>query len=63
MAMPSLNKSLVLELVRCEWIDKSENVIVLGSVSRQDAYRIGTRIRCLSEREQRRLHDGESPAT
>ncbi len=30
MAMPSLNKSLALELARCEWIDKRENVIALG---------------------------------
>ena len=30
MAMPSLNKSLVLELAHCEWIDKRENVIALG---------------------------------
>lgn len=30
MAMPTLNKSLVLELARCEWIDKRENVIALG---------------------------------
>jgi DNA replication protein DnaC len=29
-AMPSLNKSLVLDLMRCEWIDKRENVIALG---------------------------------
>jgi DNA replication protein DnaC len=29
-AMPSLNKTLVLELARCEWIDKRENVIALG---------------------------------
>jgi len=29
-AMPTLNKSLVLELARCEWIDKRENVIALG---------------------------------
>lgn len=29
-AMPTLNKSLVLELARCEWIDQRENVIALG---------------------------------
>ncbi|WP_292925980.1 IS21-like element helper ATPase IstB [Nitrosomonas sp.] len=29
-AIPGLNKSLVLELMRCEWIDKSENIIALG---------------------------------
>ncbi len=30
MEMPSLSKSLVLELVGCEWIDKRKNVIALG---------------------------------
>jgi len=29
-AIPELNKALVLELMRCEWIDKRENVIALG---------------------------------
>jgi len=29
-AIPELNKSLVLELMRCDWIDKRENVIALG---------------------------------
>lgn len=29
-AMPSLNKPLVLELARCEWIERRENCIVLG---------------------------------
>src|ERR1700747_2106346 len=29
-AQPSLNKALVLELIRCEWIDKRENCIALG---------------------------------
>lgn len=29
-AMPTLNKSLVLELARCEWIEKRENIIALG---------------------------------
>ena len=29
-AIPSLNKSLVLELVRCEWIERRENCIALG---------------------------------
>ncbi len=28
--MPNLNKSLVLKLARCEWINKRENVIALG---------------------------------
>ena len=29
-AIPSLNKSLVLELARCEWIERRENCIALG---------------------------------
>ncbi|MEM1163507.1 MAG: IS21-like element helper ATPase IstB [Pseudomonadota bacterium] len=29
-AIPSLNKMQVLELARCEWIDRCENVIALG---------------------------------
>jgi DNA replication protein DnaC len=29
-AMPSLNKALVLELARCEWIQRRENCIALG---------------------------------
>ena len=30
-AIPSLNKSLVLELARCEWIEQRESVIALGN--------------------------------
>ena len=29
-AIPSLNKMMVLELARCEWIERTENVIALG---------------------------------
>jgi len=29
-AIPKLNKMLVLELARCEWVERSENVIALG---------------------------------
>jgi len=29
-AQPSLNKALVLELTRCEWIDKRQNCLALG---------------------------------
>ena len=31
--IPSLNKMQVLELARCEWIERRENVIALGSKS------------------------------
>ncbi len=30
-AIPSVNKSLVVELSRCEWVQKKENVIALGN--------------------------------
>lgn len=30
-AVPGLNKQLILELTRCEWIDRRENVILLGN--------------------------------
>ena len=31
LAIPSLNKHMVLELARCEYIDRNENVIALGN--------------------------------
>ena len=31
LAIPSLNKSLVLELARCEYLDRRENIIALGN--------------------------------
>ena len=31
LAIPSLNKALVLELARCEYIDRNENVIAVGN--------------------------------
>ena len=31
LALPSLNKALVLELARCEYIDRKDNVIALGN--------------------------------
>jgi DNA replication protein DnaC len=30
-AIPSLNKKLVLELARCEWVGRRENVLALGN--------------------------------
>ena len=56
-AQPSLNKSLVLELARCEWIEKRQNCIALGPSGTGKTPRCPlTRARCLSERLQRRLH-------
>src|ERR1035438_7519391 len=31
LAIPSLNKKLVIELARCEWIGRRENVLALGN--------------------------------
>ena len=31
LALPSLNKPLVLELARCEYVDRRENIIALGN--------------------------------
>ena len=31
LSMPSLNKALVLELARCEYIERCHNVIVVGN--------------------------------
>lgn len=31
LAIPSLNKNLVVELARCEWIGRRENVLALGN--------------------------------
>ena len=31
LALPSLNKPLVLDLARCEYVDRRENIIALGN--------------------------------
>ncbi len=50
-AIPGLNKSLVLELMRCEWIDKRENIIALGAFRCwQDSCGFDLRVGCLPER-------------
>ncbi len=40
LALPSLNKRLVLELARCEFIDRRENVLALGLAACQKGYRV-----------------------
>ena len=35
LAIPSLNKKLVVELARCEWIGRRENVLALGVKSKK----------------------------
>ena len=49
-AIPALNKMQVLELARCEWIDRRENVIALGPGGTGKTHvALGSRPRRLSE--------------
>ena len=55
-AIPSLNKMLVLDLARGDYIDRRENVILLGPIRRrQDSYRPRPRPRRLPEGPRRPL--------
>ena len=57
-AQPSLNKALVLELARCEWIEKRHNCIALGPSGTGKTHPgPGVRLGRLPEGLQRRLHD------
>ncbi len=58
-AIPKLNKMQVLELARCEWIERRENVIALGpSGTGQDPCCDRSRPGSLPEGIVRRLHHG-----
>jgi IstB-like ATP binding protein len=57
-AQPSLNKPLVLELARCEWIEKRELHCAWAIRHRQDSCCPGPRPCRLSEALQRRLYIG-----
>ena len=55
--IPSLNKALVLELARCEYIERRENLIALGNKwDRQDPHRPRSRPGGLPEGPLGRLH-------
>jgi DNA replication protein DnaC len=42
LAIPSLNKSLVLDLARCEFIERKENILALGKLGhRKNTHRTG----------------------
>ena len=57
LAIPSLNKALVLELARCEYIDRKDNVIRSWQQRhRQDPRRPRPRPGCVSERTVRGIH-------
>ena len=55
LAIPSLNKSLVLDLARCEFIERKENILALGN--RQNAHRSRPGSGGLPERFPRPVHD------
>jgi len=60
--IPALNKALVLELARCDYISRKENVLRLpfgqGELrDRQDAHRVGSGLGSLPERLWRALCD------
>ena len=57
LAIPSLNKKLVVELARCEWIGRRENVLALGnSGTGKTAHRTGARTGGLPAGVSRALH-------
>ena len=61
-AIASLNKMLVLELARCEYVERRENIIALGnSRNRQDPYRPRSRSGGLPKGALRRLPHGRCP--
>ena len=57
-AIPKLNKMQVLELARCEWIERRENVIALGGAQwdRQDPCCPGSRAGRMPEGHGGQLH-------
>jgi DNA replication protein DnaC len=55
-AQPSLNKSLVLELARCEWIETRQNCIALGPSGTGNTYGISVGPYRLPEKPQRGVH-------
>ena len=63
-AIASLNKMLVLELARCEYVERRENIIALGnSRNRQDPYRPRSRSGGLPKGALRRLPHGRCPGS
>ena len=63
-AIASLNKMLVLELARCEYVERRETIIARGKLRhRQDPYRPRSRSGGLPKGALRRLHDGRRPGS
>ncbi len=58
MAITSLSTLMVLDLARCEWIERKENMIALGlSGIGKTHVALAPWLRCLSEGTTRRLSD------
>jgi DNA replication protein DnaC len=60
-ALPSLNKALVMELARSEYVERRENIIAVGNSGTGKSHRTWARSCCLPERFGSRLHDGRRP--
>ncbi len=61
-AIPKLNKMQVLELTRCEWIERRENVIALGpSGTGKTHVALGIGLAACQKGLSRRLHHRRSP--
>src|SRR4051794_5639609 len=61
-ALPSLNKGLVMELGRSEYVERRENIIAVGnSGTRQEPYRPGAGSCSLPEGFVGRVHDSRRP--
>jgi len=61
-AQPTLNKALVLELIRCEWIDRRQNCIALGPSGTGKTH-LASGLGRLPKGVQRRLHDSSCPCS
>jgi len=63
LSMPSLNKALVMELARCEYIERNHNVIALGNSGTGKTHIALGRSCCMPERTVRGLHYRCRPGT
>ena len=61
LAIPSVNKQLVMQLARCEYIDRRENVIAMGNSGTGKTHVVGSGARRLSEGSLCGLHHRLSP--
>ncbi len=61
-AIPSLNKMLVVELARCEYVERRENIIALGNSGTGKTHiALGLGLAACRKGALRRLHHGRRP--